>query len=355
MSVYDPLSLFILRQIAATTSQDVPAELVASVENLQADVSTLESAVPVLDARVSTLLAQVATLGSTVAPIDNRFSALETQVSTLSTSVENLDSTVGARVGNIEVEVVTLGSTVAPLDNRCSALETQVSTLSTSVENIDSTVETQLPAINAQVAALSSTINPLVSQVSTISAMVTSLETQVSSLNSLATRVSALEASSAANTPVGSILLFSMAQLPANFLACNGDLVSRSTYSALFSAIGTWFGEGDGTTTFAVPDCRGQFVRGLDAGRGLDTTARTRIAGASSDLGSTQSDQIGQHAHQMWEAMSRDSTWGDTSSTSAGGFNGGPALFFAHTNTGTTGSSETVPRNIALVYAICAF
>lgn len=47
------------------------------------------------------------------------------------------------------------------------------------------------------------------------------------------------------------------------WLLCNGQAVSRETYSALYDIIGTNFGQGDGVTTFNVPDYRGKFLRGL--------------------------------------------------------------------------------------------
>jgi microcystin-dependent protein len=50
------------------------------------------------------------------------------------------------------------------------------------------------------------------------------------------------------------------------WLKCNGAAVSRSTYAVLFAAIGTLYGAGDGTTTFNLPDYRGEFLRGLDDG-----------------------------------------------------------------------------------------
>ncbi len=49
---------------------------------------------------------------------------------------------------------------------------------------------------------------------------------------------------------------------PAGWLACNGAAVSRTTYSALYAVIGDAFGNGDGATTFNVPDLGGKFVAG---------------------------------------------------------------------------------------------
>jgi len=59
--------------------------------------------------------------------------------------------------------------------------------------------------------------------------------------------------------------------MPARTMKANGATnVSRSTYAALFAAIGTTFGAGDGSTTFGIPDMRGVVPRGMDEGRGLD-------------------------------------------------------------------------------------
>ncbi len=54
------------------------------------------------------------------------------------------------------------------------------------------------------------------------------------------------------------------------WLECSGAEVGRTAYPKLFEAIGTVFGQGDGQSTFNLPDLRGQFIRGWDCGRGLD-------------------------------------------------------------------------------------
>lgn len=58
--------------------------------------------------------------------------------------------------------------------------------------------------------------------------------------------------------------------VPVGWLKADGSLVSRAEYAALFAAIGTTYGEGDGVTTFRLPDLRGEFIRGYDDGRGVD-------------------------------------------------------------------------------------
>jgi hypothetical protein len=70
--------------------------------------------------------------------------------------------------------------------------------------------------------------------------------------------------------PAGTVNYFASNTVPNGYLACNGAAVSRTTYPELFAAIGTAFGAGDGSSTFNLPDLRGEFIRGVDNGRGAD-------------------------------------------------------------------------------------
>ena len=63
-------------------------------------------------------------------------------------------------------------------------------------------------------------------------------------------------------TPAGAMMAFGGAFPPTGWLLCDGSAVSRSTYAALFAAIGTTYGGGDGSTTFNVPELRQKFLRG---------------------------------------------------------------------------------------------
>lgn len=63
--------------------------------------------------------------------------------------------------------------------------------------------------------------------------------------------------------PIGSIVPYGSNDIPENWLLCDGRAVSRTTYANLFSVIGTNFGEGDGTTTFNLPDFRTRVPVGL--------------------------------------------------------------------------------------------
>lgn len=62
--------------------------------------------------------------------------------------------------------------------------------------------------------------------------------------------------------PSGSVFQFAGLNAPYGYLICDGRAVSRTDYADLFSAIGTLYGSGNGSTTFNLPDYRGQFVRG---------------------------------------------------------------------------------------------
>lgn len=64
--------------------------------------------------------------------------------------------------------------------------------------------------------------------------------------------------------PTGVILPFAGSAAPAGWLLCAGQAVSRTTYAALFTAIGTSYGTGDGSTTFNLPDMRGRMPGGKD-------------------------------------------------------------------------------------------
>ena len=71
----------------------------------------------------------------------------------------------------------------------------------------------------------------------------------------------------------GELRIFAMNSCPATWVAADGGTVSRTgSGAALFAALGTLYGVGDGVTTFNVPDMRGVFPRGYDGGRGLDTS-----------------------------------------------------------------------------------
>lgn len=108
--------------------------------------------------------------------------------------------------------------------------------------------------------------------------------------------------------PAGTIAPFGGGTVPAGWLLCDGSTVSRATYSNLFAATGTLHGQGDGSTTFHLPDYRGRFLRGADnmgtgaAGRDPDAASRTaaNTGGATGNaVGSVQDSDNKTHTHVM--------------------------------------------------------
>lgn len=77
-----------------------------------------------------------------------------------------------------------------------------------------------------------------------------------------------------AATPAGTIVAFAGTTAPQGWALCSGEAISRTTYAELYTAIGTHYGSGDGSSTFNLPDLRGRTVFGKD---NMGGTAATRI------------------------------------------------------------------------------
>lgn len=136
--------------------------------------------------------------------------------------------------------------------------------------------------------------------------------------------------------PISCVLPFARNSAPLGFLECDGSAVSRATYAALFAIISTTFGTGDGSTTFNLPDIRGEFPRGWDHGRGVD---------AARAFGSAQAAAFAAHTHTVGQGAGAGANGGPVIESSSG-------VVSNSTTTSSTGGTETRPRNIALLYAI---
>lgn len=148
----------------------------------------------------------------------------------------------------------------------------------------------------------------------------------------------AVAAAGLVTVPAGAVAHFAMTAPPAGWLAADGSAVPRTTYGALFAAIGTAYGAGDGSTTFNLPDLRGVFVRGYDNGRGLDPDR----AGA---FGTYEADSFAAHTHVQSEPTGAGSASGYTSSAASTGTSAGWL-------TAATGGTETRPKNVNLLACI---
>jgi microcystin-dependent protein len=174
-----------------------------------------------------------------------------------------------------------------------------------------------------------------------------------------------------ASVMVGSISAFPCNTAPSGWLECNGSLVSRTTYSALWNFAqtsgnitandGAWtagkFSPGNGTTTFRIPDFRGYFVRGW---------ANTGSIDSGRIIGSTQNDGFASHTHTATVTDPGHSHTSNQNFMGGGGnfvvltklpgnqpvTNGEPATTNISVNNSSTGGTETRPINISLMYCI---
>ena len=148
--------------------------------------------------------------------------------------------------------------------------------------------------------------------------------------------------------PAGAVQNFAMPSAPTGWLKANGAALSRTVYANLFSAIGTSFGAGDGSTTFNLPDLRGEFIRGWDDARGVD---------GGRGFASNQAARTGSAGLEDFMEIRIPYAYGNLNMNvfapkggvhpNYGGSTGGYRAALTATNIG-----ETRPRNVALLYCI---
>ncbi|AMC34232.1 phage tail protein [Janthinobacterium sp. B9-8] len=148
----------------------------------------------------------------------------------------------------------------------------------------------------------------------------------------------------------GEVFTHAGATPPAGALLCNGALISRTAYANLFAAIGILYGAGDGNTTFALPDLRGEFPRFADQGRGIDSG---RV------VGSGQGGDIQSHKHPIVLTDGNQVSGNMVAAQGAAGtlqFPLGRDVATSPSNSsasmGIVGGTETRPRNVALLPCI---
>lgn len=151
--------------------------------------------------------------------------------------------------------------------------------------------------------------------------------------------------------PAGTILPCGNATALPGTLLCQGQAVSRTTYAALFAAIGTAYGVGDGSTTFNLPNTQGYFLRGAGT-TGIYSATR----------GTVQDDRMQGHMHQQQVNVSVGSS--NTQDGSILGCGNGGAQVKSYVNyytnnpssDGSNGvpriASETRPANVGVNYCI---
>lgn len=154
--------------------------------------------------------------------------------------------------------------------------------------------------------------------------------------------------------PVASVMPYAGTTAPTDWMLCYGQAISRTTYAALFAAVSTTYGAGDGSTTFNLPDLRGRVVAGKD---NMGGSAANRITNAASGItGTTLGANGGEQTHTLITAEMPAHNHPITSniftalSTTGGGQNyqatSGPRLFAASTFGSTNTGGDAPHRNV---------
>lgn len=243
--------------------------------------------------------------------------------------LKELGDTFSADITTLQGDVTALQAADTALDGRLDAIEAlNAGTRLTALEGADVALDGRLDVIEA--------LNPG-TRLNALEAADTVLDGRLDAIEAInaGTRLGTLEAEA---SPPGLVGAFARNSAPSGWLKANGALVSRTTYAALFAAIGTTFGVGDGSTTFGLPDLRGEFIRGWDDGRGIDSG---RV------FGTAQADELKSHAHTTNILTALRTNGGVVNYETAVGSNSFGAVVI-----NSTGGSETRARNIALLYCI---
>jgi len=137
--------------------------------------------------------------------------------------------------------------------------------------------------------------------------------------------------------PAGAVMPFAMNSAPSGWVSADGSNVSRATFAKLFIAIGMSYGQGDGVSTFTLPDLRGYFVRGY--GTNSDNST-------SGNFGVKQQDELKSHTH-LYTAPNTPGYYYNDQNDEVG-----VRALTLNTPTGATGGTETRPKNIAMLFCI---
>ena len=151
------------------------------------------------------------------------------------------------------------------------------------------------------------------------------------------------------NTPVGEVKQYAGETAPNGYLLCQGQAVSRTTYANLFNVIGTKYGNGDGSTTFNLPDLRGRVPVGLNTTdndfKTLGTTGGSKTVAltlsqipAHNHSASTSVNSAGAHNH----SASSNSTGAHTHTVSGSAASGG---YHSHMQVVTAGTGSVYSRS----------
>ena len=148
-----------------------------------------------------------------------------------------------------------------------------------------------------------------------------------------------------ASIPIGSYIPFGGTAIPTGWLLCNGQAVSRTDYADLFAVIGTAYGNGDGSTTFNIPDLR----EAVPKGAGLTSKSNNHLDADGLAVGEFLDDRLQTHQHNYVHPYQGSQFPLQSASSPA---NGGTELLTGDNN-GRTGATTEV-KSVGSNYIIKA-
>lgn len=295
----------------------------------------------------------------TLSHLNNAVSTLDTSISTkaniASPTFTGVPQAPTAAANNNSAQIATTAFVTTKLDTQETAITGAYQQYTTNAVVTYSNTVNQLLALKANLASPEFTGTPRSttpttgdnsSRIATTAFTAASISTLQNTVNSAIAALQDL-INSTRPVPAGAVFYMATSVVPYGYLECNGSWVLRATYEALWQALGSpVLGTGDNAGKFKLPDLRGEFVRGWDHGRGVDTNR---------ELMSLQNSQNLEHNHGMpgddqlsfangyggWTANNRASFPYDARSV----YGGNGAIW----NTTTEGGGESRPRNVALM------
>lgn len=258
----------------------------------------------------------------------------------INTSFSTLDNKINVDITNsINTLDTKLSNDITTLSNNTNTSITNLNTtLTNSINNVNSTLTTNINNVNT---TLTNNIN----------SVSTAATTGINEAKAAATAAQNTANTALTSMPVGTVIAFAANSTPSGgYILCNGAAVSRTTYSALFAAISTTYGAGNGSTTFNLPNLTDRFIQGSG------TAGTTKAAGVPNIYGHiAQRDDVG--LRDSW-VNATGAFWGEGTSNNRwrgteGGYGATYAAFDASRVSSVYGSSTTVqPPAVTMRYYI---
>lgn len=277
---------------------------VAGIASSVVDVAAIDAAVVIVaanDGDISTVAADIASV-VTVAPVASDVAIIAPYVSDIETVSDN--------IGDVSIAAANIAAIIAAPGEASDAADSADLAQSWAIDPIGDRPEGSAKYWAEDAAASAASINlpsatgqgfNMIRQKADETGFEYRSPAQVLSDIGAATAAQGAKADTAlqpgeGGVPVGTTIEFNGTTPPTGYLEENGALISRTTYAALFAAIGTTHGAGDGTTTFAIPDSRRRTAIGAGgAASGIVGNAVGNVGGAES-VGLVEANN-GPHSH----------------------------------------------------------